>query len=126
MFAMTVEKFWRIYFSFGEMFYKHRRIFQVIAVLFLMLFSLRAEAGALGDLKKKFASVLGLIMVIAFIVGCVLILIGAVALSTGNHAQAKWCLIAGSLAAGAPLIMTVYYAIMGIEDAAVKMEDAEF
>ena len=81
-----------------------------------------AVISSVAEFRQAMGSVLGILMTIAFLVGVVLIIGGALK-RDDNPAGAKNAMITGSIIAGAVAIMGILYTVFGISGGAV---DAAF
>ncbi len=77
-----------------------------------------AAITTLDEYRRAMGSVLGIIMILAFIIGVVLIMGGALK-RDDNPAGAKNAMIAGSIIAGSTAIMGVMFAVFGNSGAVV-------
>lgn len=104
-------------------------LFRFAGVLIGMLFgALEAHAAPLLPLgqvppqvRTAFATVLGLLCILSFVRGCMLIWDGVERMKkSGDAAEGKTSLYGGALLAGAPIIMGALFFIFGLADAILE------
>jgi hypothetical protein len=77
---------------------------------------------AQADVKSMFQSGMGVVMMIGFFIGVVLIISGAWQIKQGNADQGKLSIIGGIIIAAAVGIMSFFFSAGGMDDGAIQPE----
>jgi hypothetical protein len=77
---------------------------------------------AQADVKSMFASGMGIIMMIGFFIGTILIISGAWQIKQGNADQGKLSIVGGIIIAAAVSIMSFFFQAGGLDDGAIDPE----